>query len=1489
MSQPDFATTLRPDRARVGALASEDAATVAPAEVPVALLPVGLETRFRDDSLLVRVIPDEVHVMDHEPGLTEGEVTVGRAFWRSVWQGGTAEPAATEAERAAWVALVGAVGNPRRSAWVANQTAPPADGRPADPVPAGQPSPEPDFPDPAVQDSAWTRAAVAGSLPDAFVAIAYRREGTGGTATWTELGRAWGKPVSEAIQLGLNPSAAPPPISDDGPALPDGMKWVVDPAAADAVGLLVTVPLPPGTTQVDRLVVLGVAQSVDAPTAAGRLADLLAGHHYTRGLELLEVGTPTNNTTATRSGYARRDDPAASFAVERRTPDPADGTDGALLARALGVPAATLEGVGNAGATRLAMAGQLNALVWPSAFGYWLDSLVQPGPNDRTIEDIRDHTVAMVRGRGPLPLLRVGRQPYGVLPVTSLRAWKRATEPPAVGQLAQLLRTAMSWWQSGVEHTSIVRAGQDPDQGMLDVLGQAAVSTITGVRSMVGVNVSYIPNQIVLPDGRAEGLAAEGNRQRWLALLGTRALGFPGLPYVGQLVASADPIPMLHLPYTTDPSASPADRAEAWSQITAYLRGLRGRATANLRAENPQVFTSLVTLLAHRSVMLERVRIGVRDTIGTVAGQLVEAHLRVADSPAVEAGLVATTATLRIGDTRSAIGAVLAGSVQRTDGTRVALPDYLDGILVGPAFDPVGNRDYAATLDAAEAVAGLDPDLAGLLLGEALDVASHRLDAWVTSLATRRLSDLRAATPSGVTLGAYGVVEELRRAPARPPVTEVPDGAPTPLSTDPGGAGYVHAPSLAQAATAAVLRSGHLSHADRDANSAALAVNLSSSRVRVARGLLDGVREGQPLGALLGYRVERQLHDLGAHTAVEVVRGLAPPPVVTADGSPEGMPPRAVCDGLALSHLDRAGVLSAVTAAGSQPDAVTTALDALDDAVDAVADLLLAEGVHQIVTGNPERAAAALDALNRGDGAIPDPTVVRTPRTGTSLTHRVLVLIGPDAPPAPGWPMDGVRAVADPLLAAWAGHLLGDPTGIQVTVTSPESEDPDGPAAPAPVPVVLTLGALGVGSLDMVYESLAPRILRHARSRGAAENATVDLTSGPVAAMLATADLLNALLVRARAGTGVDLTRPQDRGAAVSGPSGDPTSTPFKTDVEDVDHGARAHRLAAARGLLSAAITALAAAPDDVVPDEGALSPHLDTLAALGLHPGTDPGTAMTAEALAGLMTTAQRRLDEATAAAPDDATGLFGEGFPATALVVPPATAHLDSALAVDPLDATAPEALAGLGGRASALDSWLELRGRVRAPLGRLADVLMAARLRGTATGTMRAAQLPVRPFPEAEADRRGSWVGVAFPGALGSEPVTGFVLHTLGTVDVTTGVSVLAIDEFVEVVPSGGTTTAVSFGYDAPGARPPQSLLLAVPPVAGQAWTIDGLAEVVGETVDLAKVRMVDLSSVAWAGRFVPTIYLTDGDIANGLDLPVRAILQAAYLTATKAGRA
>jgi hypothetical protein len=1442
--------------------------TIAPATVPVALLPVGLETRFDGDTLLIRVLPDEIHVEDHEPELTDSEVDAGRAFWIQVWRGGTAALAATDAEREAWIRLVNAIGSSRRASWVADSTAPTGGARPPAPVPTGTDLPDPPvFPDPPRRAGAWSRPAVARTLPDHFIAIAYRRAGSGGQASWTEITRASGKPVSDSVQLGFDPNAPPPAVSDTGPSLPDGMQWMIDAAAAEAAGLLIRLQLPAGTASVDRLVVLGVLGSLEAPDASARLADLLANHHYSGGLELLPIATPTNNTAAERSGFANPDDPVASFGVERRTPAPPDGSDGSLFARALGIPADTLRGVANSGTTEQSAAGQMNALVWPSAFGYWFESLVQPGPTDSDIADIRRHAVQMVRGRGPLPPLRVGRQPYGVLPTTSLRSWQPGSEPPGVVHAAQFLRLVLPWWLDGVAHAPVVRAGANPDQGILDVLSQSAVSSTVAVRSMVGANACYVPFAAI---PGIEGPAAEANRQRWLALLGFRALGINGMPYIGQLVGAADPVPLLQLPYTVDPRTQPGQVAAAWQAIVTYLQGLRGRTTRDLQSEDPHGFTALLTLLAKRSVMLERVRAGIIDTKGGAAGKFVEAHLRI-DTPAVlQAAMVSTTATVRIGESRSTTATFLAGSVKQEDGTVLGAIDHIDHRLVTGVLDTTNYAAYADTLQAAEAVANLAPDRAALLLGEALDVASHRYDAWVTSLATRRLSDLRAATPTGVTLGAYGAVEDLARKSPRPAVAQPPANAPTPLFEDTSGGGYIHAPSLAQAATAAVLRAGHLSHAARDEHASALAVDLSSSRVRTALGLLDGVRQGQSLGALLGYRTERLLHERGAHVAVEVVRQLAPPPVVTAQGTPEGLPPRAVCDGLALSRLPRADVLAAVQAAdATSVNTVGGVLDTLLDAVDSVADLLLAESVHQIVRGNPTRAAAALDALNRGEGAMAEPEVVATPRTGTSLTNRALVLVGAEPPAAPAWATDGVRAQAEPRLAAWAGHMLGDPTGIEVTARAGDTS------------TTIALSDLGLGALDVVYEPLAPRVLRHARGLGVAEGASVDLSESRLATLLAAADGVHSLLSRARVGTGLDLARPQDRGSVITGPppvagsqNGGPALT---TTLPDVDAGDRRARLDAARGKLEQAVTALAGITvDGAAPPEANVTAALDTLACFGIALGGDPARAPNAPALVAVRDAAATRLT-ASRGAPDDAAALFGEGFPVLALAAPPFPAALAAALAGDPVAAVPADELALLGGEAGALNAWIENHGRVRSGVGRLADVLFASRLRRTGgPSALRAIQQPAEPFPTADGAQRGRWVGLGFPAPLVSTPVTHFVAHTLGELDANRGVAVLVVDEFMEVIPAAETTTALSFAFDAPGARPPQTILLAVPPVPGVAWTVDTLAGVIGETLDLAKIRMVDLSAVAWAGRFVPTLYLTDGDVASGLDFPMKDLL-------------
>src|SRR4051812_26674344 len=83
-----------------------------PSGVPIALLPVRLETRYDDDKLKIRIYPDAVHVDSHEPDLTAAEIDDGLQYWARVAAAGAD---ATKAA-GAWAALVSAYG-PERSAW----------------------------------------------------------------------------------------------------------------------------------------------------------------------------------------------------------------------------------------------------------------------------------------------------------------------------------------------------------------------------------------------------------------------------------------------------------------------------------------------------------------------------------------------------------------------------------------------------------------------------------------------------------------------------------------------------------------------------------------------------------------------------------------------------------------------------------------------------------------------------------------------------------------------------------------------------------------------------------------------------------------------------------------------------------------------------------------------------------------------------------------------------------------------------------------------------------------------------------------------------------------------------------------------------------------------------------------------------------------------------------------------------------------------------
>ena len=210
-------------------------------------------------------------------------------------------------------------------------------------------------------------------------------------------------------------------------------------------------------------------------------------------------------------------------------------------------------------------------------------------------------------------------------------------------------------------------------------------------------------------------------------------------------------------------------------------------------------------------------------------------------------------------------------------------------------------------------------------------------------------------------VGGFGWVEGLR-----------PDAAGVRESE-----GFIHAPSIAHAATAAVLRAGHHAHGSDDPGSL-FAVDLRSERVRTAAWLLDGIRQGQALGDLLGCRFERRLHDAEIDHFIDDCRRRV------LEGRGITRAPRGPVDGLALAELyGSSGVrieLPDQTSFVVRPRPVETepqrrrlqmALDDILAAMDSVADASIADSVHHVLQGSTDRASATLDAV--ATGAIPPP------------------------------------------------------------------------------------------------------------------------------------------------------------------------------------------------------------------------------------------------------------------------------------------------------------------------------------------------------------------------------------------------------------------------------------------------------------------------------------------------------------------------------------
>ncbi|MEU0649217.1 hypothetical protein [Streptomyces umbrinus] len=929
----------------------------------------------------------------------------------------------------------------------------------------------------------WTQAARARLLPDRFRVLGY----VGGEQVLSAIGAT----VPATLPVSPDPNATDQiRVNEQTGALhvPEELRWLTDFDRAVAVGMGLRIPLDDRTRNgLDRLIVLGLREQSTPQQAGADLAALITRQlRSPDGFGLLPQGTPTNNSEETPAGQdaeeeadaALRSTDAAAFAAA--TGDWTTRTDGQRFAELLGLDPGVLAGMPNADGTDQRDARAANTALWPATWGYFLQTAMRPLLDPAAVEATRDFFLRYVSGRGPLPAVKIGRQPYGILPTT---AFSRLAYPATATHrraLHRVLTAAGQDWSAAAEQVPRLGAPADdeqpppdPHQLLLDILALHPTSAEYHQRYAQSVEDLFNRENLgglgrtVLP--ALDRLNLPGPVRALLDRFGA-ATGPGRDPDLLRRLFTDFQQP-LTAPLVDDRPLSETDPVRAYTPDERnYLRWLADAAGTDLHTVRLELgFTgdvrpaALLYLLLRHAVLL-----GWADTargLVAAAGGAGPADLSTADPAFIHVRIPAPGQVL---ESESRFRLLYSPAPAVTGNPEQLLVDFIPALLDqngtggGPATTTTA---LAEQVEALKQLAGLPTARLERVLAEHLDLATYRLDAWRLGQATERLAELRfgpggtgTARP-GLHLGAYGWLEDVR--PSTATLTPVTLTGPlatvfagnSPLLHDPGNEGFVHAPSPGHARTAAVLRAGYAANRTPD-NPGAFAVNLSSERVRGALTLLDGLRQGQSLGALLGYRFERGLHDRHGQAEVDqfisalrlrfpLLAGKITQTAADQQAGPDDIgqvEARNVIDGLALvRHLTREGVsqiypfgIAGLPPADSgQLDALTAEAARLLDDNDAVADLAVAESAHQALAGNVERASATLDAYAK-DGLPPEPAVVETPRSGTTLTHRFGLRLRAGRHPDHG---DPPRAQAEPAVDDWLSGLLPSPRSVAARVT----------------------------------------------------------------------------------------------------------------------------------------------------------------------------------------------------------------------------------------------------------------------------------------------------------------------------------------------------------------------------------------------------------------------------------------------------------------------
>ncbi len=310
-------------------------------------------------------------------------------------------------------------------------------------------------------------------MPTRWLAIGYNAAGE-------QIFRKSGLPVAEGLRTGPDPAAATWEVSGGGLSVDEGLAWMVDYDRAVQVGMAITVALSgsaaPALDGVESLLVLGVQEKYDALSASDEFAKLLDIHERTTGLAFVPQGTPTNNTESVSSGWTSDESDGAELArlAERQIITIPQGPklnfddNASHLASALGMAdSSSLRRLEHGFDREAAKSGYMRTVLFEAVMGTLLRQLLDVGAvhgiTVKTVNAIRTWFVQQVTGGAAYPTVRIGSQPYGILPVR-----RTVTTPDlttTAGRVEQVVGLLIDVWRQSAELVPALDSNQTDTSG----------------------------------------------------------------------------------------------------------------------------------------------------------------------------------------------------------------------------------------------------------------------------------------------------------------------------------------------------------------------------------------------------------------------------------------------------------------------------------------------------------------------------------------------------------------------------------------------------------------------------------------------------------------------------------------------------------------------------------------------------------------------------------------------------------------------------------------------------------------------------------------------------------------------------------------------------------------------------------------------------------------------------------------------------------------